>query len=280
MHASWKGFLKLSLVSVPVAAYSANESTARPQLHQLHAECNSRIRYQKTCPVHGEVSKDEIVSAYEYAKGQYVVIDKEELAEIRGEREREIGIDAVVQPGTIGPLFITERSYYLLPDGKVALKPYALLLEALKQDGLEAVGHGVLFGREELMLLRPEEDVMALTALKYDAEVRESDELTKPQTPPLAKAELALTKTLLESFAKDDFDLADYADRYATDLAKLIEAKVQGKEVVRPPAAEPPPVINLMDALKKSLASQGKPRRKVDPPRKVGPPPKRRRKSG
>src|SRR4029453_13971624 len=131
MRPSWKGFLKLSLVSVPVAAISANESTARPQMHQLHATCHSRIRYQKTCPIHGEVPKDEIVSAYEYAKGQYVVIDKEELAGIRGEREREIPIDAVIQPGSVGPLFITERSYYLLPDGKVALKPYALLCACL-----------------------------------------------------------------------------------------------------------------------------------------------------
>lgn len=275
MHPSWKGFLKLSLVSVPVAAISANEASARPQLHQLHAPCHSRIRYQKTCPVHGEVSKDEIVSAYEYAKGQYVVIEKDELAQIRGEREKEITIDAVVKPGTVGPLHITERSYYLVPDGKVALKPYALLRDCLDHDELEAVGHGVLFGREELVLLRPQEDVMTLTALKYDAEVRGTEELNPPAVPPLNKQELALTKTLLESFTRKDFDLAEFEDRYAADFAKLIEAKVQGKEVVRPPAAEPPPVINLMDALKKSLAAKEKPAR-----RKVGPPPRARRKSG
>lgn len=274
MRPSWKGFLKLSLVSVPVAAVSASESSARPQMHQLHATCHSRIRYQKTCPIHGEVSKDEIVSAVEYAKGQYVVIDKEELAEIRGEREREISIDAVVQPGTIDPLYVTEKSYYLVPDGKVALKPYALLRECLEQDHLEAVGHGVLFGSEELMLLRATEELLTLTALKYDAEVRDASELNPPATPPLKKEEVALTKTLLQSFARDDFDLAEFTDRYATDLANLIEAKVQGKEAVRPPAAEPPPVINLMDALKKSLAAKDKPRRKV------GPPPRRRRKSG
>jgi DNA end-binding protein Ku len=274
MQPSWKGFLKLSLVSVPVAAISANESTARPQLNQLHEPCNSRIKYQKTCPIHGEVPKDEIVSAYEYAKGQYVVIDKQELAQLRGEREREITIDAVVKPASVDPLFITERSYFLLPDGKVALKPYALLRECMEQDGLEAVGHGVLFGREELVLLRPADDVMTLTALKYDAEVRDPEELNPPAAPELAKEEVALTRTLLESFTRDDFDLGDFTDRYADDFAKLIEAKIQGKEVVRPPAAEPPPVINLMDALKKSLAAKEKPRRKV------GPPPRQRRKSG
>ena len=276
MQPSWKGFLKLSLVSVPVAAISANESAARPQLHQLHETCHSRIKYQKTCPIHGELSKDEIVSAYEYAKGQYVVIEKEELAQIRGEREREIAIDVVVKPGSVGPLFMTERSYYLVPDGKVALKPYALLRECLMQDRLEAVGRGVLFGHEELVLLRPADGVMTLTALKYDAEVRDPEELNPPDPPSLAKDEVALTKTLLKSFTRSDFDLAEFTDRYATDFAALIEAKVQGKEVVRPPAAEPPPVINLMDALKKSLAAKEQPRR-----RKVGPPPPRRkRKSG
>jgi DNA end-binding protein Ku len=266
--------LKLSLVSVPVAAISVNESSARPQMHLLHAACHSRIRYQKTCPIHGEVSKEEIVSAYEYGKGQYVVIEKEELAGIRGEREREISIDVVLAPGTIGPLHFTERSYYLVPDGKVALKPYTLLLECLSQDKQEAVGHGVLFGREELVLLRPADELLTLTALKYDAEVRRADELTPLNAPPLKKEEVALTKTLLQSFTRNDFRLSEFTDRYATDLAKLIEAKVQGKEVVRPAASEPPPVINLMDALKKSLAAKGKPRRNANAPRRS------RRKSG
>jgi DNA end-binding protein Ku len=262
MQPSWKGFLKLSLVSVPVAAYSANESSARPTLHQLHQTCHSRIRYQKTCPIHGEVSRDEIVSAFEYAKGQYVVIDKDELTAVRGERERAIGIDAVIRQGTIDPLLFTERSYYLLPDGKEALKAYFLLQECLAQDELEAVGQGVLFGREELVLVRPVEDVLSLTALKYDAEVREPDQVRSVAKPALKKEEIALTRTLLESYTRDDLNLAGYTDRYATDLAKLIEAKVQGKDVVRPPAAEPPPVINLMDALKKSLATKKRPRGK------------------
>ena len=149
-----------------------------------------------------------------------------------------------------------------------------MLLECLAQDKLEAVGRGMLFGREELVLLRPDEEFLTLTALKYEAQVRDSGELNKPEQPPLKKEEITLTKSLLESYAKKDFDLAEYTDRYTTDLAQLIEAKVQGKDVVRPPAAESPPVINLMDALKKSLAAKDKPRRKV------GPPVRSRRKSG
>src|SRR5829696_1676160 len=99
-RSSWKGYLKLSLVSVPVRGYTANIAAGEIHLNQLHSECHSRIRYQKVCPVHGEVPKEEIVSGYEYAKGEYVVIEPEELARLRERGEREITIDAVVAPST------------------------------------------------------------------------------------------------------------------------------------------------------------------------------------
>jgi DNA end-binding protein Ku len=275
MHPSWKGYLKLSLVSVPVAAISANESSARPTLNQLHETCHSRIRYQKVCPIHGEVPKEEIVSGYEYAKGQYVVLDRGELEDLRGEREKAINIEAIVPPGSVGPLFVTERSYFLLPDGKVAAKPYALLLSCLSEESQEAVGRGVLFGREELVLLRPDRDVITLTALKFDAEVRDPTDLNTPAAPSLKKEEVALTKTLLQSYFRPSLDWSQFEDRYATEFAELIEAKAKGKQVVRAPATESPPVINLMDALKQSLAGKAR-----APRRKVGPPPRARRKSG
>src|SRR5947199_8546862 len=100
-RSSWKGYLKLSLVSVPTRGHPANVAASEIRLHKLHAECHSRIRYQKTCPIHGEVPKEEIVSGYEYAKGEYVVIEPEELARLRGERERAIPIDAVLSQHTI-----------------------------------------------------------------------------------------------------------------------------------------------------------------------------------
>jgi DNA end-binding protein Ku len=275
-HSSWKGHLKLSLVSVPVRAYSANVAAARVHLNQLHGECHSRIRYQKTCPIHGEVSKEEIVSGYEYAKGQYVVIEPEELAELRGEREREINIEAVVPRQSIDVLYCTERSYYLLPDGKAGERPFVLLQQGLADGKLEAVARGILFSREEVMLVRPLENLLAVTALKFAAEVASPAELSETVArPALKREEVTLTKTLIDAYLKKKLSLEEFKDHYVEDLTKLIEAKVQGKEVVKPPAAaEAPPTINLMDALKKSLAG------KQASPARTSRPAKSRRKTG
>src|SRR5205085_3812864 len=176
-RSTWKGYLKLSLVSIPVKAYSASRGAETVALHQLHAKCHSRIKYQKTCPIHGEVPKEEIVSGYEYAKGEYVVIEPEELARLRGERERAITIDAVLSQHTIDPVYFTDKTYYLTPDGAVGQKPFALIQRCLTDDELQAVGRVVLYGREELVLVRPVDHVLAMTALKYESEVAHAETL-------------------------------------------------------------------------------------------------------
>ena len=256
---SWKGYLKLSLVSVPIRGYTANVAASEIRLHQLHNECHSRIRYQKTCPIHGEVPKEEIVSGYEYAKGEYVVIQPEELARIRGERERAITIDAVLSQHTIDPVYFTDKSYYIVPDGAVGQKPFLLIQKCLADDELQAVGRVVLYGREELVLIRPVDHVLAMSMLKYESEVAHADALAEEvERADVSSSEMKLTKQLLEAFEKPKFSMAEYKDHYVEELTKLIEAKVQGKELVSPPAAEEPEVINLMDALKKSVAAARK----------------------
>jgi DNA end-binding protein Ku len=251
--------LKLSLVSVPVRGYTASVAASEIRLHQLHAECHSRIRYQKTCPIHGEVPKEEIVSGYEYAKGEYVVIEPEELARLRGERERAVNIDAVLSQHTIDPVYFSDKTYYLVPDGAVGQKPFALIQRCLADDELQAVGRVVLFGREELVLVRPVEKLLAMTALKYESQVAHAETLDEEvEKTTLAREELNLTKKLLEAFEKPKFSLAEYKDHYVEELTKLIEAKVAGEEVVTPPKSEEPHVINLMDALKKSVAAAKK----------------------
>jgi DNA end-binding protein Ku len=271
-RSSWKGYLKLSLVSVPVRGYTANVAASEIRLHQLHSECHSRIRYQKTCPIHGEVPKEEIVSGYEYAKGEYVVIEPEELAAIRGERERAVTLDAVMSQHTIDPVYFTDKTYYLTPDGAVGQKPFVLIQKCLADAELQAVGRVVLFGREELVVVRPVDRVLAMTALKYESEVAHADTLTEEvEETTVAAPELKLTKTLLEAFEKPDFSLAEYKDHYVEELTKLIEAKVEGKEIVAPPAREEPRVINLMDALKKSVAAAtrgGKEEKRAAAPKK------------
>src|SRR5213594_1891857 len=125
-RSTWEGYLKLNLVSVPVKAFSANTAGGgRIGFNQIHAKCHSRIRYKKVCPIHGEVSNDEIVSGYEYAKGQYVLIDPEELSKLRPGSDKTINIDVFIRPEDLDPMYFTDRTYYLAPDGKVGQKPYA-----------------------------------------------------------------------------------------------------------------------------------------------------------
>jgi DNA end-binding protein Ku len=255
-RSTWKGYLKLSFVSVPVKGYSANTGAGSVQLHQLHRLCHSRIRYRKTCPEHGEVPSDEIVSAYEYAKDQYVVIDPKELKTLRARSERAVNVEAIVKQETIDPLYFTEKTYYLLPDGAIGQRPYALIQQALAEEGRCAIARAVLYSREELVMIRPMEELLAMTALKFDAEVIHPGALTDElETPSLTDAETNLTRTLLKAFAKPKFSLASFKDEYVEQLTELIEAKVSGKQIVAAPAEEEPPVINLLDALKKSVAA-------------------------
>ena len=255
-RSTWKGYLKLSLVSVPVKAYTAsNASTAQVHLNQLHSECHSRINYKKTCPIHGEVSNEDIVSGYEFAKGQYVVVDVAELDKLRTENDKAISLGAFVRADQIDPVYHTGKTYYLLPDGPIGQKPYALIHQCMLDAGIHGVGQVVLSSREQLVLVRPVGKLLAMTALAYDTEVKKpesfEDELVESSMVP---QELDLTKQLMTAFLKDDFDLAAYKDVYTEKLTELIEAKVQGRELVAPAHGEEPHVINLMEALKASVA--------------------------
>src|SRR6266446_1515260 len=117
-RSSWKGFLKLSLLSVPVKAYTATAGGGSEiHLNQIHAECNSRIQYKKVCPIHGEVKSDEIVSGYEYSKGQYVLIDTDELGKLRTEDDKAINIDTFINAEALDPIYYQGKTYYLIPDG-------------------------------------------------------------------------------------------------------------------------------------------------------------------
>ena len=145
---AWKGFLKLSLVSLPVKAFTVTASDGGAiHLNQLHAECHSRINYKKTCPIHGEVANDQIVSGYEYSKGQYVVIDPDELDKMRTPDEKAINIDSFIPPNSVDPLYFSGRGYYLLPDGPAGMKPYALLVQGMVDMKKVAVAQVVMHGR-------------------------------------------------------------------------------------------------------------------------------------
>lgn len=252
---SWKGFLKLSLVSVPVRAFTANNTSEEIHLNQLHEDCHQRIRYQKVCPEHGEVAADEIVSGYEYSKGQYVVIDPAELTKLRAESDKAISIEGFIKSDRIEPLYHSGRTYYLLPDGLAGNKPYALLHKGMVDAGVQAVAQVVIAGREQLVVLRPLGALLVLTVLNHEAKVKGIDEfeseLSKEEMGP---EERALTSTLIDASFLEDFDFAAHKDLYVQNLRKLIQMKVDGQEIVQAPEAEAPKIINLMDALKKSVA--------------------------
>jgi DNA end-binding protein Ku len=259
-HPSWKGYLKISLVSFPVSAYTAVSEGEKIHFNQLHADCDSRIQYKKFCPIHGEVQLHEIVSGFEYSKGQYVVVDADEVDKLRTEDEKAINISTFVRPDTIDPVCFSGKTYYLVPDGPVGQKPYAVFLQAMMEDNRHAIAQVVMHGREHLVLLRPMDKLLAMYVLNYE------NRITKPQAfedqAPSAHPsgeELDLTRTLVKATTAKKFDFATYRDVYTEKLTRLVESKVAGQEIVAPPPVqEQPHIINLMDALGASVASAQK----------------------
>lgn len=267
---SWKGFLKLSLVSVPVKAYTANNTDEEIRLNQLHGECHGRVRYKKVCESHGELRGEDIVSGYEYAKDQYVVIDEDELSKVRAKSDKAVSIDGFVAPEKIDPIYLAGRTYYLLPDGVAGNRPYALLVRGMVDAKVVAIAQVVIAGREQLVMLRPQDGMLVMNVLNYPKRVRAAttyrDEL--PNEQPSA-SELSLANTLIGASTLQEFDFQSYRDAYVENLTKLIQLKVEGREIVSAPDPEEPKILNLMEALKKSVAEVGT--RKMAPSVKAQP---------
>lgn len=253
----WSGFIRFSLVAVPVKAYTAAASGGGDiSLNQLHKDCNSRIQYKKTCPVHGEVKQDEIVSGYEFDKGQYVVIDPDEIEKMRTPADKAINVQAFVSPDTFDAAYLNGKHYYLLPDGPVGQKSYALLHKSMVETGKYAFAQVVFSGKEQVVIVRPMGNLLAMSMLSYQQEMKDvaefEGEAPKVEVPA---AEIGVAKSLIEMMTQEDFDFSKYRNGYTDKLTQLIEAKMAGKEVVAPPSGEVPQVINLMEALQKSLAA-------------------------
>lgn len=255
---SWKGFLKLSLVSVPVKAYTANNTDEEIRLNQLHSECHGRVRYKKVCETHGELRSEDIVSGFEYTKDQYVVIDGDELSKVRAKSDKSVSIDGFVAPDKIDPIYLAGRTYYLLPDGAPGNRPYALLVRGMLDANVVAIAQVVIAGREQLVMLRPREGMLVMNVLNYPKKVRAATPYREelPDEKPSA-SELALANTLIGASTLAEFDFQSYRDTYIENLTKLIQLKVEGREIVQAPDPEEPKILNLMEALKKSVAEVG-----------------------
>jgi DNA end-binding protein Ku len=251
-RALWKGHLRLSLVTVPIRVYPATDPAGDLSFNQLHRECMTRIRYKKWCPTHDrEVTNDEIVKGYEFQRGRYVALEVEDIAKVRPESTRIINLSQFTEAEAIDPLLI-DQPYYLAPDGKVASESFAVLREALK--GKAAVGTVAIHGRERLVAIEPRETGMIMFTLRREDEVREMGNIDELKDVPrkVNNEEITLARRVMGGF-EGRLDLSKYPDTYEKALREMIDAKIEGEEIVTTETEAPPRVVNLMDALRKSL---------------------------
>ena len=250
---SWSGLLRLSLVSVPVKAYPAVSTSSVTPFHQLHADCGQRIRYEKRCPQHGPVDAAAIVRGYAYAPDQHVLVEPEELDRFRPHKDKVLLLEHFLPAHPIEPTRFAGRSLYLLPDRQAAQHPYAVVAQAMRQARTWALGRVVFSGHRCLVLVRPSGRVLVLDVLHYPAQVRAPQVWDADLGGSLATAEELRLAGQLIAAASGPLDWSRYRDTNAEELAALVEAKVAKRAL--PPAAEPIAVLQLLDALKQSVAS-------------------------
>lgn len=259
-RAMWTGQLRFSLVTFGVRLYAATESASRVATNQLHKGCHQRLKQQMVCPVHGPIERDDIVKGYEYEKDSYVIIEKEELDNLKLETTRTIDLVQFVDPGEIDALFI-DAPYYLGPDGPVAEEAFRVIREALRKSNRVGIGKLVLHSREHVIALRPSGNGLLLTTLRYASEVRSATEYFKDIANGQVDKEQLELATMIIRKRSSKFDPAAFTDRYQDAFIKLIKQKVEGAVTVEAPTEEAPVTFNFMEALKRSVeeADAGRP---------------------
>lgn len=252
------GTISFGLVTIPVKLYSTGESASGIQFNMLHKKCGTRLKQQYVCPTDNEVvGREDTVKGYEYSKGQYVLFSDDELKALTPEATNSIEIAEFVPLDQVDPLYY-EKSYYLGPD-KGGDRPYRLIAEAMRKTGRAALARYAARGKDQLVLLRPFESGLIMQQLRYSDEIRDFSEV--PLSPAEVKEpELRLAVQLIEQIATDEFRPETYEDTQRKQVRELIEQKVQGQEITAVAAPQPKAqIIDLMEALKASLAPAGKP---------------------
>jgi DNA end-binding protein Ku len=249
---TWKGYLKVSLVTIPVKVFPATESAATLSFNQLHAECKTRIQQKRWCPqCEREVPNTELVKGYEYEKGHYVVVTEEDIEKVRVDSTRVIDLAQFTDVTEIDPIYV-DRAYYLAPDGPMASESFAVMREGMA--GKAGIGKVALYGREYLVAVRPQKKGLVMYTLHHDAEIRSIDQVEELNSVPskVKPEEMKLAKQVIATFDAE-LNLKDYQDEYKAGLRKIIDAKIAGEEIVAPDVQEPPKVVDLMEALRRSL---------------------------
>ena len=251
-RATWKGYLKISLVNIPIKVFPATESSGSISFNQLHGECQTRIQQKKWCPhCERDVPNSEIVKGFEFEKGRYVIMSDEDLEKVRPESTRVIDLVQFSDAASLDPMYV-DRTYYLAPDGRVAGDAFAVMREGMQ--GKVGIGKLALYGREYLVAVRPFQKGIVMHTLHHAAEMRGIDAVDELQSVPatVKPEEMKLARQVIQTF-EQPLNLAEYKDEYREGLQRIIDAKVAGEEIVATSAEAPPKVVNLMEALKKSL---------------------------
>src|SRR6202166_2548983 len=266
-RANWKGFLRLSLVTCPVALYPATSDSEKIGFNQINRKTGHRIKYAKVdADTSEEVSNDYIMKGYKVDTDTYVEVSKDELENIALESSRTIDIDEFVPKSSIDPRYLI-RPYYLVPDGKVGHDAYAVIRETIRSMDMVAIGRVVLTSREHIIALEPLENGLMGTLLRYPYEIRDEKEYFDDiQDVKVTKDMLDLAKHIVNQKAAD-FDPEKFEDHYEEALTDLINAKRNGKTVAAKPRPRGENVVDLMDALKRSIANEATPKGKK--PRKA-----------
>ena len=249
---TWKGFLKISLVNIPVRVFPATDSAATISFNQLHAECQTRIQQKRWCPkCEREVPNTDIVKGYEFEKGRYVVMNDEDISKVRPESTRVIDLVQFTDATAIDPIYV-ERPYYLAPDGPMAQQAFAVMREGMQ--GKAGIGKLALYGREYLVAVQPKDKGLVMYTMRHSKEVRGMDQIEELDTVPakVKPEEIKLAKQVIGNF-EGALELREYRDEYQEELQRIIDAKIAGEEVVATVEEAPPKVVNLMDALRQSL---------------------------
>ncbi len=249
---TWKGFLKVSLVTIPVRVYPATESAATISFNQLHEECQTRIQQKKWCPsCERDVTSAEIVKGYEFEKGHWVVVADDDIAKVKTESTKVINLVQFASDDEIDPMYV-DKAYYLAPEGPMAGDAYAVMRDGMK--GKAGIGKVAIHGREYLVAVKPHKQGLVMYTLHHAAEIRTIDQIDELRDVrgKVSPAEAKLAQQVIASY-EGPLDLTTYTDEYQAGLRALIDAKIAGEEVVVAVEEAAPKVIDLMEALRRSL---------------------------
>ncbi|MEX1139287.1 MAG: Ku protein [Bacteroidota bacterium] len=259
MRAIWKGHIRFSLVTIPIRVYNAVDTEQKISFNQLHRECNGAVGYDKRCKKCNKVvTKDDIVKGYQYEPDQFVIIEPDDLNKLKLKSTKVIDIEGFINAKEVTPMLF-EAPYFAGPDGPVAAKAYSLLSHTLKETGRVGIGKVVLRDREDVVLIGPMEGGIVLYRLRYPQEIKKMSDVPQLEEQKIDKDQLKLARSLVDSMSTA-YKKLDLKDKYHAALVEMIEAKVQGKEIVTV-EEETKPVVDIMTALKQSI-EQAKSQRK------------------